>query len=633
MSLNEKMDLYDLAEILKYYKITNPSKALIQSVLLDCALQQINNGVYGDVLSYYINNESNNDVYNNRLLESFLEGIDRDEVKALIKKYPDLFKIVYHYDKYVYYNTLGNVYLLLINKKIKKNNAIFYTHVNIIVDLVFQMNHYNKSIGNYNFENDHNLSILDPCCGSGLFLIRLLEYYNKVKLLDRLNMIHGIDINPLLVKISRLNVYLISLTHNNGDDAVDKNTLIDIICNNIVCANYLDIDKKFDYTIGNPPWGYKYNKEEKEILSKKYYCAQNSQRCESFDIFLEHAINHTNKLVSFILPESILSTKCHSKIRSVILDKTNPINIDLYGENLIDDALCRPIGLHLKNTNEDNNQLKIQHKIYPSYNKEILIDDVKNDWRIRKDLFNVYVSDFDFDIIEQIIKNINSMKDNIVYFNKNKNCKFNIGIITGNNKKFIYNNAINSNCIPICIGTNVYLYSTVMNDTNTKYIDTNNLNKFQQVISNNIYNAPEKLLYRFINNYLIFAYDDKQLIPLNSVNCILPTIKDINIKYILACLNSNLIQYYNYYKFNQLKILQSTLEQLPIVIPDKSSHDQIVELTNNIIKLSVNSKERIDIKQSIDNLIFKLYNCDDTLIDKINQCIKYYHFDFWKTYL
>ena len=82
---------------------------------------------------------------------------------------------------------------------------------------------------------------------------------------------------------------------------------------------------------------------------------------------------------------------------------------------------------------------------------------------------------------------------------------------------------------------------------------------FQQVAPENIYRAKEKLVYKFISKKLIFAYDNKQRLFLNSANILIPKLENYTIKDVMTFLNSTLFQYIYTKKFNELKVLKGNL--------------------------------------------------------------------------
>ena len=95
-------------------------------------------------------------------------------------------------------------------------------------------------------------SVLDPCCGSGNFLISILRKIisanksEKEKILA-INNVYGFDINPISIFITKIN-FLIVLK----DFATHENSHINLY---VVDSLFQIIEKnRFDLIIGNPPW-------------------------------------------------------------------------------------------------------------------------------------------------------------------------------------------------------------------------------------------------------------------------------------------------------------------------------------------------------------------------------------------
>jgi hypothetical protein len=108
--------------------------------------------------------------------------------------------------------------------------------------------------------------ILDPSCGSGSFLIRILikildsqnSLTNKIKAIDN---VFGFDINPLAIITTKVNILLLYLENIK----IEENKLPKInvfLCDSLFpndCKENLELNKKsiynsFDLIIGNPPW-------------------------------------------------------------------------------------------------------------------------------------------------------------------------------------------------------------------------------------------------------------------------------------------------------------------------------------------------------------------------------------------
>ena len=95
-------------------------------------------------------------------------------------------------------------------------------------------------------------SILDPCCGSGNFLIVILRKIisanksEKEKILA-INNVYGFDINPISIFITKINFVIVlkdfAIHENSHINLFVADSLFQIIENN-----------RFDLIIGNPPW-------------------------------------------------------------------------------------------------------------------------------------------------------------------------------------------------------------------------------------------------------------------------------------------------------------------------------------------------------------------------------------------
>jgi hypothetical protein len=109
-------------------------------------------------------------------------------------------------------------------------------------------------------------------------------------------------------------------------------------------------------------------------------------------------------------------------------------------------------------------------------------------------------------------------------------------------------------------------------------------NTLQQTAPEKYYRAPEKLVYKFISNQLVFAYDDTGVLCLNSANILIPDIPGMSIKTVLAFLNSNVLRYYYQARFKDLKILKSKLIQLPFPNVSPENAVEIDRLTDYILK-------------------------------------------------
>jgi len=150
-------------------------------------------------------------------------------------------------------------------------------------------------------KTDNNLKILDPACGSGIFLTSYIKHLKKnknlIKLSDIINNITGIDLNPIAVLHARIN-YLLN------------------ILNLLSSKNKIEIPIYLSDSIYSPSF--------KLIDKKKYFFYQlDTQIGKLVDIYLpmETKLDDIffNKLDLFIkneIPESIIKLFKSKKINS-----------------------------------------------------------------------------------------------------------------------------------------------------------------------------------------------------------------------------------------------------------------------------------------------------------------------------
>ena len=399
-----------------------------------------------------------------------------------------------------------------------------------------------------------DVRVLDPCCGTGQFLLSLSNRIKNPKY------IYGIDIDPIAVFITKLNLIIRYKNFNFVPNIYLQNGLLS--SDNSSLSYQENELTGFDFIMTNPPWGSHFDNCTLDKLKVNY---PEIKSLESFSYFLIKSIKSLKRggILSFILPESILNIKIHQDIRKFILYNTQILKIVKLGK-VFSNVFTEVIRLDLKNGSRTNNQIKI-------IGKEKFKIDQK---RFLKNLnfnFDIEITPEDYEIIKKIYdKNFITLKNN---------AQWALGIVTGDNKKYLSNKKLDG-YEEIIKGKNIKPYFL----SNSKIYIKFQPHLYQQVASINIYRAKEKLVYRFISRKLIFAYDNKQQLTLNSANILIPQIQNYPIKVFLALLNSSVYQFLYIKKFNSLKILRGNLEQLPFPILKEETKKQIVFYVDKILE-------------------------------------------------
>lgn len=498
---------------------------------------------------------------------SWLSEIDEGKIK-------ENFSFLLNCDIPEQRDILGFLYQSLLFEGQKSQSGSYYTPSNIVDEIVTE---YVKK----------DSKVLDPCCGTGQFLLAFSD------VVENPSNIYGVDFDEIAVRIARLNILIKFKNKNFIPNIICKNTLFDIESNNSFSLNKKNI-KDFDVIATNPPWGVHFSKGDIEKL-KEFYPTITS--LESFSYFLKKSIDllRDNGAISFILPESILNVKTHKDIREIIL-RNSQIKKVVFLNRVFKNVFTPVIRLDFKKTNKKNGKIKIW-KEDVKYNVE------QARWLNNQDfIFDIHANGFDTKIINKIYKTNHTTLEN--------KADWALGIVTGNNKKFIIDKQ-KTGFEPIYKGKNVGRFVL---DNPSNYIQFTP-EKFQQVASVEKYRAKEKLIYRFISKYLVFAYDDKQKLTLNSANIIIPQIPNYPIKVIAALLNSSLYQFIFQKKFSSIKVLRSHIEQMPLPLWDKKTFSKIIKLVDETI-------ENKDNFEKLDNYImdkFILSLKEKKYINKFNK--------------
>ena len=466
---------------------------------------------------------------------------------------------------------LGFLYQSLLLEGQKSQSGSYYTPSNIVDEIITD---YVRK----------DSKVLDPCCGTGQFLLAFSD------VVENPSNIYGIDFDEVAVRIARLNILIKFKNKDFAPNIVCKNTLFDVGVYDLFSLNDENI-RDFDVIATNPPWGVHFAKEDIKKL-KKLYPAITS--FESFSYFLKKSIDllRNDGVISFILPESILNVKTHKDIREIIL-RNSQIKKIVYLDRVFKNVFTPVVRIDIKKSEKKNGGIQIRKE-------KAQYEIGQTRWLDNQDfIFDIHSNGFDTEIINKIYQEGHTTLEN--------KADWALGIVTGNNKKFIADEP-REGFEPIYKGKDVenFVLSTPSN-----YIQFTP-EKFQQVAPTDRYRAKEKLVYRFISKYLVFAYDNQQKLTLNSANLIIPKIPNYPIKVIAALFNSSLYQFIFQKKFSSIKVLRSHIEKLPLPLWDKKTFSEIIKLVDETIQDN-NSFEKLD------DYIMNKYSLSSKEIDYIKE--------------
>lgn len=353
-----------------------------------------------------------------------------------------------------------------------------------------------------------NSLILDPCCGSGAFLTGFDDHDPSC--------LFGVDIDPLAVMIAKFNMIL----RFKNKDFIPQIFCFDFL-NDSTFINAL----RFDLIITNPPWGAAAGKDS-----------------DSFSDFLRKSFRLLSPggRLKFLLPSAFLNVKSHRGLRKFLIDNYRIEKITVYPADFT--GVVTPyVSLDASNEPPAESYLVQTGKAaYPSS-----VRAVKNS---ENKIFGLLTrSD------EQILEKAAALKA----FDLSQSV-WGLGIVTGDNKNKL-RDACEPGAEPIYTGKEIQPYFL----TPAKKFLHYDRSQLQQTAKDEIYRAPEKLVYKFISDRPVFAYDDTGALFLNSANILIPNVPGMSIKTVLGFLNAELFQFIYMKSFGDIKILKSNLTLLP----------------------------------------------------------------------
>ena len=401
---------------------------------------------------------------------------------------------------------------------------------------------------------------LDPCCGSGIFLLRVDP--------AKMEQLYGIDNDPLAVMIAKANL-IVKFSESTVYPQIYQFDFLNQ-------ADKVLGGMKFNYIVTNPPWGIERGKRhESDTISSHEKSALFFT--EAFKLLNKNGIQH------FLLPSSILKIKVHADFRRFITHETRMESIRQYHERF-------------KGVFTDFISLKVSRK--PVFEQQSYTVKTAENEVTRKELVP---TDDAFCAIamrsnreEAILAKVEQLR-----YDDLSHSQWALGIITGNNAKKLKTRPAQG-LEKIYTGKDIGKYSLKKASRYIKY----QRDDFQQCAKDEFYRAKEKLVYKFVSNSLCFTYDGTQSLFLNSANILIPEIKGMDIKTVLAFLNSSLFNFIYTHRFGDLKILKGNLAALPFPKITPELNQQLTALVDEALKGDTKAIIKID------ELVFSLYQLD-----------------------
>jgi type I restriction-modification system DNA methylase subunit len=450
---------------------------------------------------------------------------------------------------------LGAFYQSIQNIAQKSNAGAYYTPVELLSTIKIS----------------HNKTVLDPCCGSGGILLGVLSKDHEQE------KIYARDIDEIALRICAVNL---ALFFNN------KNLPCHIIKEDLVFQKQADLfsaphQDAFDYIITNPPWGSKFTHVQKEFLLNQY------PQLGSTEIFSIALYNACKMLTAggslyFFLPHAFLNVATHRKIREYMLGMPNTISIKLLG-NAFKGVLSESILLHIETRYKTS---------------DILVEDTQGSiYQLRRST----VTGGDFIIPATIQNDDDELLSKIYsaqYQTLTQDAIFALGIVTGNNNKYIAN-IKGRGFEPVYRGKDIQKY--IFNDPECFIYFEPEL--YQQVAPIEYY-RQNKIAYRFICDKIICIYDTDNSLLLNSANVFISSVYPMET--IVCLFNSVIYTYIFQKKYHSRKVLKSYLQSLPLPLFSGDTHRAFSAFHHKIVMQPAQNIQ--ELQNEIDNAICKYFS-------------------------
>lgn len=493
---------------------------------------------------------------------------------------------------YVYKeDLLGFLYLSLRERKERKESGSYYTPQTIAKRLI-----------NALFEATvrKNASLLDPACGTGGILLELPEECE-------LQQTYGYDIDPIAIAIVRINM---ALRYRLCDKT--------LLTTHFVLRNFLleGVSEPMQLILGNPPWGSSFSAEEKAEF--RQFRTGASKSPESGNLFVEKGLESIQPggSLCFVLPEALLHVKSHRCVRELIAEQSDIQRIEYLGE-VFDTVQCPSVIMTLRRKRTDDTDEKQQIDIVTDAREFSITADEK---RLSADGFLLDATEEEYTLLQKLEK----MEQCVTLRGK---AQFALGIVTGNNAKYLSKQE-RMGSEAVFRGADISRFRINEPSAYLQFTPEH----YQQIAPINIYRAPEKLLYRFIGERPVFAYDNKQRLTLNSCNIVIPVIEGLDMRYIMSVFNSRVIAFWHKRRNHSMKLLRAHIEAFPIPVVSKEQQLEIIALSEQVLDEmgdlqdtkqrtydSVASRESVS--EELDRAIAELYQLTEEEYEQIKQVV------------
>ena len=583
-------------------------------------------------------------------------------------------------------------------RDIRKAGGIFYTPqliVHYIVDntLGCLLNELEKQYEVHAIEKAKEIKVLDPACGSGSFLIyayqvlanfyrrmnrqieneqvKLLEsvaspnMFKRLELLKQLpqplldyphhilqKQLYGVDVDPEAAEIAAVN-----LTMQAFADA--KQEKLPLILNeNVKVGNSLISggeqelrhyfgdnwkDKRpfnweeefphimksggFDIVIGNPPYVQMSMDRTLEPGLKRYFLETfgfSMGRLNTFGFFMHRGVSLLKQggFLSYILPNTFLTQEYYRQLRKFLLDTCQIVAVTTLKGMLFEAAVVENAIVVLKKEGED----KVR-----GHNKVLIAELSGGEQRYISQ--STFLESYNYAFTVYLSAKLKALRDKV------DNNSIKLGELVNVNQAIALKHD-RADCLfrepkgddykKVLDGRDIARYAIHFPSNYLLY----NVTKIHSCKREDIFLAKEKILFRRVGDRVIAALDTEQHYALNTLIVVTPKSEKVNLRFILALMNSRLLSgYYRLFLKSTKKVFSEiqarqveelSVRQIDFNNPEeKKMHDYLVILADKMLELNKRLALTSDIPSAeLDKFTHEIESTDAEIDQKVYELYK-----------
>ncbi len=416
-------------------------------------------------------------------------------------------------------------YDMTLSESHRNREGIYYTPEDIVANMMSTI------------PTDESLAekkFLDPCCGSGNFLVEALRIGFSPE------NIYGFDTDPNAVAIARKRV----------------------VGARIKCGDFLALSRsirtKFDYIYTNPPWGKHLDVKLRKIYSSFYDTPLRADTSGLFFVASQRLLTKGGK-IGFLVQEAVFNIGAFEWLRERMLRLKIECLKD-YGRPF------KGLFTGAQGVVVENRERAIGDRCWCNFRTECNMRDVESFERLPKRVMNFWATAQDMECVDAIFSHPHKTLTSAA--------RWGLGIVTGNNRTHCHTEPSAQTPIGVVRGSDIGKGKIA---EPSLYI-SDQIEKFQQSAPREIYDARVKLIYKFISSRLVFYADHNQRYPLNSANCVVVD-SDFGATHeqIAELLNSEVMNWLFTMIYRSHKILRGDIEMLPLHIDYFAEYEHFSE--------------------------------------------------------